>query len=423
MPQTTDAVMETAELSPTGSPNQRYWDLCLKSFNNGDIATTAIQTVWAAMPPPASLPLLASIVGAIYADTYWATTKMDADRLARDLQASLGINPADCQKAARFAFSKWYGLLVRANFGDDGSIPKSGSPTASPDVIINGRTTLTIDQIIRMWNVYKWDPSPGLKNNTYGRAQSVNIQEPITTPRLSMYYSEAGFNPPPTSWVQMYTFDRGARESVLQGLQPGNVPVGGKAANLDSFAFQPPGTGHYCAIATASTEFFANKPFEQGGNWNSQEWIVNNGAAAWHNVDVQKTKDSVLKFYNQDAVSEHFQFEAHCSRVPAGNVVSLAFEDGKLASGSPASSLTIKRDYEVAGIESHVPPHYVGNLHLTIDGGPLPAGASVDVRMYWRLPHDHPHYLQAVDQLRDTRALEQKTPLRLPMGNFTFVGK
>src|SRR5262249_19307640 len=106
---TLDKIAQTTELA--AGPNQKYWDIGLNSFNSGDVATTAMQKIWAAMQPPASLPLLASIVGALYGDTYWATTKMDVNLLAKDLQAALGINPSDCQRAAKIAFQNWYGLV------------------------------------------------------------------------------------------------------------------------------------------------------------------------------------------------------------------------------------------------------------------------------------------------------------------------
>lgn len=408
--------------SAVASPNQKYWDIGLKCFKDGDPATIAIQKIWNQMQPPASLNLVAAIVGSLYADTYWATTKMDRNHLALDLQASLGINPADCQKAANAAFSLWYGLLVRGNFGDNGAIPKTGNITASPDVVINGKAPLSVDQLIRMWNQYNWDPQPGLKNNTYGRAQSINIQVPIETPKLRMFYSDAGFNPPPTSWIQLFTFNNTA-ESPMEGIVPGPVPVGGKIANTDSFAFNPPGSGHYCVIAVAATEFFSNNPLDTPGNWNSAEWIANNGAAGWHNVDVPKGKESTLKFYNQDHTEERFVFEAHCSKVPEGTRISLGFGDRVLAQAYPTQSLTVTKGYEVLTTEARIPANFAGDLVVGIDGKSLPADASVDVRLNWQIAPGHPRFLDAVGLLGELSALNLKTPVGVSLGNFTFVGK
>ena len=114
MTSTTPASSVERDETDRASTNQVYWDLGLKLFSNGESAIIAIQTIWAAMAPPASLPLLATIVGALWADTYWAGTKFDPNLLAGNLQAALGLNPPDCQNAANTAFKQWYHAAGRA---------------------------------------------------------------------------------------------------------------------------------------------------------------------------------------------------------------------------------------------------------------------------------------------------------------------
>lgn len=408
------------------SPNQKYWDLGLKSFNEGDTAITGIQTIWNAMQPPASLPLVATIIGALWADTYWYQTKMNIDQLAGDLQAALGLNPSDCKKAATIAFQNWYGLLVRANLNGQSSIPKGDPVTDSPDVIVNGKATLTVEQLIRMWNQYIYTPEPGLKNNTYGRAQSINIQVPITKPVLRMYYSDAGFNPPPSTWVKMYTFE-GSETSSLEGIT-GNTTlnVGERAANPDSFAFNPPGSGHYCLITVVGTEYFTNNPSaNESGNWNTQEWIHYNGAAGWHNVDVPQGNKATLKYYNQDGVPERFIFEANCRNLPIGTIVSLESTNKELKHPIKSSVLNITKACQTLSTEAELPPNFAGDLIInfkTPNDKSLPENASIDVRMDWHIPSTHRHYIQAIEQLNDIQAFAQNKSVRIGMGNFVFIG-
>jgi hypothetical protein len=408
------------------NPNQKYWDDALVHFRADEPATTAIQNLWGQMPPPASLPTLATIIGALYGNTYWVNTKMDKNLLAADLQAALGINQADCQRAANTAFSMWYGLLVRANMGDSGLIPKSGSMTLSPDVVVNGATALSVAQLIAQWNTYIYTPNPGLKNNTYGRAQSVNIQVPIKSPVLSMYYTDAGMNPPPSSWVRLFTYDGTEQTTLMEGVQPGSsIGVGERCANPKAFAFQPPGVGHFCLITVVGTEFFTNNPSANPGNWNTQEWVQYNGAAGWHNVDVASANQAELKFYNQDGTPEQFVFEAHCSNLPIGTKVSLECEHEDLQYQIRTQPVEITQGYQVVSTEAEVPPNFAGDLRVkfdTPDGKSLPCESSIDVRMDWRLPHGHQHYHQALNQLGDTRSAILGNPVRIPMGNFTFVG-
>jgi len=417
------ATLTTDTTSLAAGPNQKYWDLGLKCFKGGYSATQTMQELYNAWLPPFNLNLLAAIVASLYGDTYWVMTKMDKSLLATNLQAALGILPADCQKAANFAFSSWYGLQVRANFSDSGNIPRPGNTTNSPDAIVNGQAPLTVKQLIDLWNVYNWDPKPGLKNYAYGRAQSLNIQVPIDQPVLRMYYSDAGFNPPPSSWIKMSTFEGGNETSPLQGQNVGPIPVGGRSANTDAFGFIVPGAGHYCIISVAGSEFFTNNPSDSCGNFNAVEWITCNGGAGWHNIDVVTAKEAALKYYNQDATAEHFIFEAHASKVPAGTTISLEFADKKLASAYPAQSTTISNAYQVISTEAEVPAKSSGDLIVRIDGKPLPAEASIDIRLIWLLPQGHRNLAQAADLLGETTVVQKKDPLRLQLGNFTFIGK
>lgn len=409
------------------------WDVALKYFQKypeDDIG--AIQAVYAAMMPPASITLLATVIGAIYADAYWTGIQLDPNRLSASLRKAEGFNQADCDKAARAAFSQWYGLLVRDNFSSHGQIPKptGDGVTLSPDVLCNADGSLTSTQLLTMWSSRFFNATAGSKNYCYGRAQSVNIPLPITQPKLQMFFTDAGFLPPPNSWIQMFTFG-GSTTADMQGLQPGPItPLGGRAANgisakTDAFNFQTPGSGHYCLIGVASTEFFTNNPLQVTGNWDSMTWLLNNGAAGWHNIDVQSKTEEVLKFYNQDGRPERFVFEAHCANVPAGTKVSLRSTGGGLVSNVESGDVKIYKGHQVVRAEGVAPASYAGELVVKIDtpdGKLLPAGASVQVRKLWAIEQGHPHYAQAAELLRAHREASQGQTLLVPMGDYTFVG-
>lgn len=428
---TTAIAAKATVAAPLGASNKQYWNVGLKCFQNGDSTSRAIQTIWNAMMPPASLTLVAQIVGALYADTYWNQTKFDTNLLAADLQASLGLKQPDCQKAASSAFSRWFGLLVRANMSSNGSIPNSDPVTASPDVVVNGKSSLTVDQLIRNWNTYIYDPTPNLKNYTYGRAQSVNIQTPITKPVLRMFYTDAGFNPPPASWVKLFTYDGSAdtaplvTQTLATTLNPGDRAANGLKEN-QAFAFNPPGSGHYCLITVVGTEFFTNDPSTITGNWATNEWIHYNGAAGWHNVDVPESINASLKFYNQDGVSERFSFEVHTSNLPAGSKISLQCNDKALLHPIQLESVTSDKSNQVFTTTTMVPPHHTGTLKVqmsTAEGHPIPKGSSVQVRMVWHLPPGHPNHAQAIGQLREQGlAINNDQPAQIHMGEYTFIG-
>lgn len=408
------------------APNQAYWDKALECFKEGEADTTAIQRVWQIMQPPASLQVLASIIGAIYADVYWSDTFLDPASLSASLRAAKGWKKADCDAAAQFAFSKWYGLLVRNNMSDYGQIPKTGMATASPDVVVNGAASLTVDQLVRAWNAYIYTAKPGLKNNTYGRAQSVNIQVPIEKPALRMFYSDAGFNTPPQSWIKLFTFTGSQESAPLQNIRDSSVLVAGdRAANAASFAFEPAGTGHYCLISVASSEYLTNDPLRiSSGNWDSNRFIHYNGAVGWHNLDVQTARQETLKFYNQDDSTERFRFEAHCYKLPEGSRVALTCADDGMP-GAASGPVAVGGEYSVASVDAEVPGGFAGNLSVNIDtpgGGLLPEGSWVDVRMSWILPAGHQHHVEALEQVGALHTASLSQPAVLAMGNYVLLG-
>jgi hypothetical protein len=401
--------------------SQVYWDKGLKYFNAGDDAPTAIQNLYLDWKPPFDLGSLAAIVGALYADTYWAATPsagqtMSVSALANDLSAAIGVNPGDATRAAQFAFSRWYGLFVRGNTANSGEIPKQGTLTASPDVLVNGSTPLIPRLIITNWNQSIWGPQPGLKNYAYGRAQSLNIGVTITKPSVRMYYTDAGFVPPPSSWNQVFTYDDQLESSPLVDINGGpTLSPGTRSATQLAFGVNFPGAGHYCMITAAGSEFFANKPDAGGGNWNSATWLQCNGAAGWHNLDVSSTGEAVLKFYNQDDSTERFVFEAHCHRADRGARVSL-----EVAGLLKATAAEITHDYQVVSAQIEAPPRHAGELKVRF--GKLPPGSAVTFYKYWVVPVGHPHHPHAARLTGNFDALVSGQSVRVPMGDYTFVG-
>lgn len=412
---------EQSGISPAGA-DQRFWDMALELFSQGTDSIEAISVIWDTMPPPGKLPTLATIIGAIYADTYWAQTKFSQDKLAADLLAVTGHT--DSGEAAAAAFRRWHGMLVRASMSDHGAIPRTGNVNNSPDAVLNGLSPLTVRQLISLWNQYDYSPAQG-KNYTYGRAQSVNLPVPVTEPALRMYLSDAGFNTPPQSWTQLFTYDGKNPTSPMQGVNPGPTQPGGRCANSAAFACELTGRGHYCLICVVSTEFFTNDPLAEACNWDSSEWIHHNAAAGWHNMDRTASAEESLTFYNLDPRPERFAFEARCTRVPAGTRVSLECPDAALAYPLTSGEVTVSRDYQVVRAEAELPPDFAGTLRLryqTPEGGLLPEGSAIDVHMRWLIAPGHARYLDAAKRHNDIEGYVLGHPMTIEMGNYTFLG-
>ncbi|SMX30470.1 hypothetical protein TRP8649_04614 [Pelagimonas phthalicica] len=403
-------------------PNQQYWDLGLKCFTQNDNAQTALKTIWRRLPPPGDLNLLAAIVGNLYGDTFWSDQKlqMDADLLATYMNAATGINHSDCLKAANSAYRLWYGLLVRCNTSNDGLIPKTGSYTASPDVLLNGVTTLDPYDMITKWDQTTWGPAPGLKNNTYGRGQNKNLQVPIKQGEIKIYYTSNGFNQPPSSWTQLFTYDGTKQTADLVNINNQKVIRPGERSACDtSFGFEPTGAGHYCLIVCAQTEYFTNDPASISGvQWNnssSTHWITYNGAAGWHNVNVSMTGEEPLVFYNNDDIPAKFRFVARTRNVPAGSEIAMRVADLDFAHVAKVTA----DDQEFVG-EVEVPANYEGTLDVNFPV--LPDNASISYSLVWVVDSGNPAKAGLTRLLQDGYATEDGDETLVVLGDTHFVG-
>lgn len=425
-PSTTPTTQDSASLPPG-------WKVCIDDLAKGVPSVMAIQDVYAALPPPALLDTVAIIVGSVYGDTYWQNTQMSVQALSRDLQgAGFGQQAAD--SSASKAFANWRGLFMRKDVNDIGAIPYQGaSPSNSVDIVCNQGGQLTRSTLLNRWNEQFWDYATVGKNFVYARGTSINFPAKIAVgPAVAgkalaaMYFSDAGFNIPPTSWHECLTL--GGKQTMPLETTPIEPQARWVCSTSDPFIFQPPTTGHYCLVAVVQSEFFANDPtkIDPGSNWSSWTWLTYNGAAAWHNIDAQRAAVTRLKYYNLDGRPERFIFEAQCDRLPAGTTVALRCAEPQLAGQLAMAPAKIQGDHQVIRAEALVPAGHAGELevHITTpDGKLLPAGAAVDVRMLWVLEHGHTRYADACAATGAVSQTLHAQPLQLGMGNFTILGQ
>jgi hypothetical protein len=406
---------------------QQMWDAAIQYFQDGEYDTDAIYLIYKSMNPKLTFQDIANVISAVYGDTYWTGTYLDYSILSKSLVQALGIDRSLGDQYAQTAFSQWRGALCRKNINDIGLIPTPGSYTESLDIVCNENTPLMPQQLIENWNNEFWKTPVVGKNFIYARTQNMAFLGNIT-PKVQMFYTNAGFNQPPSSWIQCYTDkDPNKKEGniLLIDGKPGPMGQGVRGAS-EAFSFNPTSHDHVCVIAVLNYEYFAtNDPLKIApGNWNSQTWITHNGAAAWHNVDPVKSTEETLKFYNQDGTEERFAFLVQCRNVAPGSKISLRSEDP-----------TVKFDtglIEIANAAQHIekiislPAYYKGDLKLKLigpDGKPLQAPAAVEIQMAWVLHHGHRRYMEAVERRKAYNTLRNGQDLYLPAGSFTFTGK
>jgi hypothetical protein len=412
---------------------QQLWDAVIQHQKAGDSDKLAMQEVHTRMKQFSGAPgvdqdqYLANVISAVYADTYWTGINMNSELLANNMNQATQRKLEEARVFAKTAFTQWRGVLARKTTNDVGTIPyPTGDFTLSVDIVCNNNFPPSTNQLIDDWNSpFYARPRVG-SNYVYVRCQNFKFGGAITKPQAQLFYTQAGFNAPPSAWIQLYTDASGSSvgDILLHGGKTGPMTSNNPHGVSEAFIFYPTSSDHICILGIISSEFFANNPFIYSGNWNSATWIRNNGAAVWHNEDPQISEKPLLKFYNQDSKPEKFAFEAHCKNVPEGTVVALNFKDSKLQNFN-SDNMTISSKSQNVETETVVPANYKGDLEVVIntpDGKLLPEGASVEVKMSWLLDPDHDQYLDAANLLGANKNARASGNMKVPMGSFTFLG-
>lgn len=402
---------------------QELWDATIKYHKDGEFDTDAMQKVYDRLNPKIGYQDLTNVFSAVYADTYWNKLNMDSTVLSKSLQSALALSAGQANQYANNALKQWRGMFSRNNFTDTGSIPKNSDFTSSPDIVCSNDTKIPLDNLIKNWNSPYWSIPKVGKNYVYVRSQSLAFKG-VQNPGATMFYSTAGFNQPPTSWIQLLT-EAGERTGKLQpqGGEPGDPFEESVRGCSEAFFFEPTSTDHVCIIGIISSDFFENHPEVDAGNWNSTTWIRNNGAAVWHNVDPQTSTVEKLKFYNQDSTDEHFSFILTCRNVPEGYTVELRHAAQGLNFGTGPVSIVKGNETIIQPVT--LPGNYSGDLEVIIagkNGELLPENASVHCKMIWHLTKEHPNYLDAMFSHGTVARLIEGKNVSVSMGEFTFHG-
>lgn len=402
------------------------WNAAIQFQSQGVYDTDAMYSIYTAMNPKLTVQDISDVFSGVYADTYWNTTYLDSSLLAKSLVQAIGLDKGLANTYASNSIAQWRGILCRKNINDTGTIPVVGNYTASLDIVCNQNTPIDPQALIANWNNEYWkQPSVG-KNFIYARCQNVAFNGAITKPQVQMFYSQGGFNQPPSSWIQCFTVEGNNKKGAVITQSGKGTPLNwGDRGCSEAFYFSPTSQDHVCVISAVVSEFFTeNDPLQiPPGNWNSVTWITRNGAAAWHNVDPQLSTEDTLAFFNQDGTEEKFTFSVNCRNVPVGSKIRLKSNDNGLKFDS--GDLVVQHPSQELTQTVMVPAYHKGRLHLRLEdpaGKCLPVTAAVEVRMSWVLPNTHRHYVEGAELIGAVNQLRSSQDIQLNMGTFTILG-
>lgn len=423
----TGAETQVSPPPPSIANTAQLWEAAVYYQTQGNSDVSAMQLIWQALVPAIGYQQLANVIAAVYAKTYWATTSMTPATLANNMVAALGLSPNLATSYASNAMLTWEGAFSRANLGDNGLIPKQGELSSSCDIVVNAGTSLTTNFLISQWNnAFLNAPSTG-KNYIYLRGQNLGFNYDLTvggsTPvTVNMFYTTAGFNQPPTSWVQLSTVSNNSTSGVVNTIEPGPITLGTKFVS-EAFMFDPASDNHVCLIGVINSNFFTSNPvLSSQSNWNSSTWLASNGAAAWQNVNPSAGTQTSLAFYNQDGTSETFAFKAFCRNFPVGASVRLSANHNNVSFDS--GSIEIFHSSQTFEHEFKLPGNYKGYLLVSMldkQGNPLPSSAVLKLQMAWRVKRGNSQYMRALQHFGSRDSAIAGDDLDINVGEYMLI--
>ena len=407
---------------------KQMWDTTIEYFKQGDSDLVAMGKIYDSMQSPLSNQDLSDVFSAVYANSYWNVVYMDYSKLSNSLVSTTNISKDEANTISKKSFSYWTGILTRNSSLDAGKIPKDSSDYTCIDLICNGSTESLPSLFIKNWNTPVWySPQVG-KNYVYTRCQNLDFFGDLSDsddlyPKVRMFATDAGFNLPPSSWVELYTVNAPTKTEgkvMLIDNEPGPMPEGTRGCS-EAFFFNPTSTNPVCVISTIGTRFFTNPLNNLGGNWDAATWINCNGAAGIHNASPQQTKSIQLAFHNQDDSAENFVFKIMCFDVPINSTITLKNKDQSLTFSS--DDFIVNNPF--AQFESSVclPANYAGKLTISVkdtQGNLLPKNAIVQINMLWRLDLNHERFS---DSLLHFKIAKDVKFTDLSVGSFTLFGE
>lgn len=182
-------------------------------------------------------------------------------------------------------------IFVRDSFADDGTIPSTGNPTASPDIIPLQGGSLGFPKAA---TTYPLPPgpdlglpvAPGHVNNIYVRAKNNGTAPSSGT--VNLFYSASNLMLAPP-WNPISTPAGSAVATMLDVAQSSTIAGGAICLSNPAFLLTNvpalPPNAHYCLVAVINTPLHPiTIPASFATNADFALWVQQNPAVGWRNI-------------------------------------------------------------------------------------------------------------------------------------------
>jgi hypothetical protein len=201
--------------------------------------------------------------------------------------------------------SDYSGFLIRNNLNDNGSIPRSGSWTGCPDILVGGQKTLDTKTILANYDKsYNEVITENFNNNLYVRSK--NTTNAMLEKKVYLFQVPQHLFLTPNIWYNQNNLliynkvikdpnDPNQTITIPQNYQTISADSG-QIVSTNAFNFRPTTTEHHCMVVVVADNFDAvQSQFPKNINNRINDyaaWIYANGNIGWHNVSIQATTAS-----------------------------------------------------------------------------------------------------------------------------------
>jgi hypothetical protein len=299
--------------------------------------------------------------------------------------------------------SQYDDIFVRANFGDSGSIPATGTLSTCPDIIPSG-TQPVADPVNTFTNNYSNSGANGqdlvanAQNYIYMRGK--NLHNGPETGTLQLYYSPASLLLYPSLWSQNQLKTSSGKSTVPVSAQNlGDIVVG-----QDPFTWVPqmPNAGdHYCLVGRVVTPSHPN-PIPATGNISDfATYIANNRGMGWRNVVVvnagSPTFTSAIR-YNQGEMGGAMYVAIKGTAVPKGAQVSFSCGDSGPNPLINMAPYTATGTDFLVGLPTNIPANFASQIsysYFANNTTPLP-NWSISMVVFYFAPPGHATHARGI---------------------------
>lgn len=280
-------------------------------------------------------------------------------------------------------------ILVRSSLTDDGTLPRTGVLSNSPDVIAYG-VNKAADPVVFFIENYDTNPSTELKatEKNYIYMRGKDIVAGLVKGDMYVYFAKDADLNTPKKWVNnLLKTSTGKHFNSVVGQAEGSVLVGAEA-----YEWTPPDPGSdtysLIGIVVASgtvPSFTGVKDFE--------DFVANNNNVGWNKVTIKKTPPpptpdlrwKTTFSYEEGQVERDMNFEVSCKDIPVGSYVSFQSDNAD----GPQPPIVLNKTMVTAtnsrfGMEATVPAGYKGNITFCFFCKTTPpAGSSLTFKAYY----------------------------------------